>query len=121
METFSALLALCEGNSPIIGEFPSQRPVTLSFDVLFDPRLNKRPLWRHSNVSIAYHKTAVTSLPAHGNYRSVALSQWYSQTIVITILLFDSLVMRDGKNTIISQSIFKNSNSLRQGDAYMHQ
>ena len=32
METFSALLALCEGNSPVTGEFPSQRPVTLSFD-----------------------------------------------------------------------------------------
>ena len=25
METFSALLAFCAGNSPVIGEFPSQR------------------------------------------------------------------------------------------------
>ena len=33
METFSALLALCEGNTPITGEFPSQRPVTRGFDV----------------------------------------------------------------------------------------
>ena len=32
METFSALLALCAGNSPVAGEFPSQRPVTRSFD-----------------------------------------------------------------------------------------
>ena len=32
----------CEGNSPINGEFPSQRPVTRSFDVFFDLRLNKR-------------------------------------------------------------------------------
>ena len=39
METFSALLALCAGNSPVSGEFPSQRPVTQSFDVLFDLRL----------------------------------------------------------------------------------
>ena len=30
IETFSALLALCEGNSPVTGEFPSQRPVTRS-------------------------------------------------------------------------------------------
>ena len=30
--TFSALLALCAGNSPVIGEFPSQRPVTRTFD-----------------------------------------------------------------------------------------
>ena len=28
METFSALLAICAGNSPISGEFPAQRPVT---------------------------------------------------------------------------------------------
>ena len=60
----SALLALCAGNSPVIGEFPSQRPVTRSFDVFFDLWLNKRwnkkwqgwwfetllcPLWRHRN------------------------------------------------------------------------
>ena len=36
METFSALLAICVGNSPVPGEFPSQRPVTMSFDVFFD-------------------------------------------------------------------------------------
>ena len=39
METFSALLALCAGNSPVTGEFPAQRPVTRSFDVFFDLRL----------------------------------------------------------------------------------
>ena len=64
METFSALLAICVGNSPVPGEFPTQRPVTRSFDVFFDLRLNKqlskqwwgwwfetlsRPLWRHRN------------------------------------------------------------------------
>ena len=64
METFSALLAFCAGNSPVPGEFPAQRPVTRSFDVFFDLRPNKRlskqlwgwwfethspPLWRHSN------------------------------------------------------------------------
>ena len=65
METFSALLALCVGNSPVSGEFPSQRPVTRSFDVFFDLCLNKRlskqswnwwfetpsrSLWRHCNA-----------------------------------------------------------------------
>ena len=65
METFSALLALCAGNSSVTGEFPWQRPVTRSFDIFFDPRLNKRlskqwrcrwfetqlgSLWRHCNV-----------------------------------------------------------------------
>ena len=42
METFSALLAICAGNSPVNGEFPAQRPVTGSFDVFFDLRLNKQ-------------------------------------------------------------------------------
>ena len=36
METFSALLAICAGNSPFPGEFPAQRPVTRSFDVFYD-------------------------------------------------------------------------------------
>ena len=35
METFSPLLALCAGNSPITSEFPTQRPVTRSFDGFF--------------------------------------------------------------------------------------
>ena len=39
METFSVLLGLCAGNSPVTGEFPAQRPVTRSFDVFFDLRL----------------------------------------------------------------------------------
>ena len=42
METFSALLTLCAGNSPVTGEFPLQRPVTRSLDIIFDLCLNKR-------------------------------------------------------------------------------
>ena len=41
METFSALLAICAGNSPVPGEFLAQRPVTRSFHVFFDLRLTK--------------------------------------------------------------------------------
>ena len=47
METFSALLTLCVGNSLVTGEFAAQRPVTRSFDVFFDLRLNK-PLSKQS-------------------------------------------------------------------------
>ena len=69
METFSALLAICADNSPVTDEFPAQRPVTRSFDIFFDLRLNKRlskqswgwwfetpsrPLLRHCNVLIAH-------------------------------------------------------------------
>ena len=35
METFSALLALCEGNSPVTCKFPSQRPMTRMFSLTF--------------------------------------------------------------------------------------
>ena len=47
METFSALLGDCAGNSPVAGDFPAQRPVTRSFDIIFGLRLNKRlsKLW----------------------------------------------------------------------------
>ena len=41
METFSALLALCAGNSPITGKFPAHMPVTRGFDIFFDLRLNQ--------------------------------------------------------------------------------
>ena len=64
MEMFSALLAVCAGNSPLTCEFPTQGPVTWSFDIFFGLRLNKRfskqwwgwwfetpslLLWRHCN------------------------------------------------------------------------
>ena len=41
METISALLAICAGNSPVTGEFHAQRSVTRSFDAFFDLRLNE--------------------------------------------------------------------------------
>ena len=65
--SISALLAICVGNSPVLGEFPTQRPVTRSFDVFFDLHPNKRlskqwwgwwfetlscPLWRHHNALV---------------------------------------------------------------------
>ena len=37
---FSALLAICAGNSPVPGEFPAQSPVTRSFDVSLICRIN---------------------------------------------------------------------------------
>ena len=64
IKVFSASLTICAGNSPVPGEFPTQRLVMRSFDVFFDLRLNKRlskqswgwwietqsrPLWRHCN------------------------------------------------------------------------
>ena len=41
METFSRLLAIYAGNSPVTDQFPTQRPVMQSFAIFFDLRLNK--------------------------------------------------------------------------------
>ena len=74
---FSAILALCAGNSPVTGEFPAQRPVTRSFDVFYDLCLIKRfikqrwgwwfetpmcPLWRHCN-DLTYESPVVEKGP----------------------------------------------------------
>ena len=89
METFSALLALCAGNSLVTGEFPSQRPVTQILDVFFDLHLNKRlskqlwcwsfetssrSLWRHCNAR-------VTRMPAFWEYPSPLHDYPYYQIV----------------------------------------
>ena len=106
METFSALLDLCAGNSPVTGEFPSQRPVTPSFDVFFDLRLNKRlskqswcwwfetpscSLWRHCNLvrslmNIAFMKIPNISTSCLTHYTVIDLrsAQVYCVAIFLT-------------------------------------
>ena len=73
METFSVSLAICAGNSPVPGEFPTQRPVTPALMFFFYLRPNKRlskqsggwwfetpsrPLRRHCNVTIGHYLIA---------------------------------------------------------------
>ena len=85
METFSALLAICAGNSPVPGEFPTQRPVSRSFDVFFglclNKRLSKQPwgwwfetqswsLWRYCN---GWHLRCSPELSARGDVHSSLL------------------------------------------------
>ena len=85
METFSVLHALCAGNSPITGEFPSQKPVTRSFGVLFDLRMNKplskqswawwfdtpsRSLWRYCNERKPLNSKIVNLLFSRNAIRS---------------------------------------------------
>ena len=83
METFSALLAFCAENPPVPGEFSTQRPVTRSFDIYFDLRLNKRlskQSWgwwlgryrAHSDV-IVMHMRALNYLPVYSE-RSVSIN-----------------------------------------------
>ena len=64
METFSTLLALCEGNPSVARGFSSQRPVMRSFDVFFDLHLNKR-LSKQSRSQ--WFETPLRSLCRHYN------------------------------------------------------
>ena len=67
MEAFSALLAICAGNSPVPGEFPSQRPVTRIFDVFFDLRLNKRLSKQAGDLRrpLGHYDVRVMGVPEH--------------------------------------------------------
>ena len=87
MEAFSVLLTLCAGNSPVTGEFPTQRPVTRSFDVFFYLRPNKRlskqwwgwwfetpcsSLWRHTLKTRSVYPT-IAVMSKHMKY---ILTHW---------------------------------------------
>ena len=91
METCSALLALCAGNSPVTGEFPPLRPVTRSFHVFFDLRLNKRlskqswggrfetpscSLWRHRDVEGYTYKLVMYSRTVSLHLESTSNDFW---------------------------------------------
>ena len=72
-ETLSALLALCEGNPPVTGGFPSQRTSNADFDVTVNKRLNKqlscrwfekpwRSWWHHCNASGFVHLIVIINV-----------------------------------------------------------
>ena len=78
------------GDSPVTGEFPAQRPVTRSFDVFFDLRLNKRlskqswgwwfetpsrSLWRHCSVFIIENNV---TFPRINRTWSLLMKLWQS-------------------------------------------
>ena len=102
MKTSSALLAFGEGNSPAIGEFRSQRPMTRSFDVFFDlcpnKQLSKKSWgWWFETTSrslrklflINYRVTTcqcITSRPAHCKWPYYILEhrlgEWYHDDVI---------------------------------------
>ena len=86
METFSALLALCAGNSPVTSEFPSQRQVASSFDVFFDLHLNK---WLSKQSRGWWFETPSCSLWRHCNevcHMGIMLAQITSNlTLCLTV------------------------------------
>ena len=98
MKTFSVLLAICAENSPVPDEIPAQRPVTRSFGVFFDLRLNKRlskqswgwwfetlprPLCRHSYVveSHTYRSIQPASYPPSIHPSAMSINVWAIQVL----------------------------------------
>ena len=83
------------GNSLVTGEFPSHRPVTRSFDVFFELRLNKRlskqsrrrwfamplcSLWRHCNV-VPSNDPVIRAAVGSFSFQRVTLVQfWIGET-----------------------------------------
>ena len=122
METFSAILAICAGNSPVTGEFPPQRPATRSSDVFFDLRLNKRlskqsggwwfetpssPLWRHRNaVTQNHNKSSIAHQMKYGDEKNCI--QLYQEPIA-----GDLLVSYSSPNHSIHQYGFVSINNLQ--------
>ena len=122
METFPPLLALCAGNSPVTGEFPSQRPVTRSFGVFFDLHRNKqlsklsrrpsfetssRPLWRHCNYYIPMNDGPLwgettgdrwiarrEAFPSHALIMYIARSTWCVSLTLPEIVLDTTCIFR---------------------------
>ena len=85
---FSALLALCEGNPSVVtGGFPSQRPVTRSFDVFFDQRLNKRSSKNRDAGDVRHHRV-------HCDINVMTLSDFFTD-LDVSVSLFESLDEND--------------------------
>ena len=95
----------------LCGEFtgprwiPHTKPVTRSFDVFFDLRLNKRlskqwwgwwfetlslPLWRHRNVWGYFSQNIPVSTPLGFNFKFQCFSRW---------------VLRAGSNAMVSENM----------------
>ena len=105
------IMALCEGNPPVTGGFPSQKPITRGFDVFFDLCLNKqlkksrrrwfetpsRSLWRHCNES-PRHLFQVSSHVIH-----ILISQLRSYSLQI-------------HNRMITTSIRKTTSQCHSGE-----
>ena len=104
METFSALLALCAVNSPVTGEFASQRSVTRSFDVFSDPLLNKR---LNNKSRRRWYETPSCSL-----WRQCSNTQWPGERRIVSLFCADTvkyygLLIRKGTDCIIEDWKFK--------------
>ena len=115
MKTFSALLAICAGNSPAFGEFPAQRPLTRCFDVFFDLCQNKRlrkqswgwwfetlsrPLWRHCNDGLDIYLFKIIAVHTKGQWVDSFHHEWY--TYLLILLAFPGILTKVCKSATLN-------------------
>ena len=81
MEAFSALLAICAENSPVTGEFPTQRPVTRCFDVFFHVYWCLRRHRAHYDVIVMIQTKTNSQFPEH--IRQLSAYQLTHHSIVV--------------------------------------
>ena len=112
------------------GEFPTQRPVTRSFDVLFDLHLNKRlskqpwgwwfetpswSLWRQRNVSHASNTTFMSSIkvinkiPYSGTFCVSIPDKLNCTTFCVSIrsLKMNSTLINDNRASLDIKTVFR--------------
>ena len=136
METFSALLAICAGNSPVPGEFTAQRPVTRSFDVFFDLRLKplskqwwgwwfetlSRPLWRHCNERVALIWSLNTGCRYEKHFKTKFREISFAFNVFLNYLfVFFKFCTERGSITVVQSAKFQNDwklNPFRPSDIY---
>ena len=83
METFFALLAIYAGNSPLTGEFPTQRPVTRIFDFFICARING---WVNNREAC--------DLGRHHAYDDVLVMKWVLDNLSVTGIPVKWLVLK---------------------------
>ena len=99
METFSALRAICAGYSLVSREFPAQRPVTRSFYVFFDLRLNKRlkktvarlVIW--DAIAHSLNRFSGADERKHQSSVSLAFVRAQKEPVARKMLLLDGVIM----------------------------
>ena len=137
METFSALLAICAGNSPVTGEFFAQRPVTRSFHVFFDLRLNKplskqswgwwfetlsRPSWRHRNAAKRFYQLllSITSLRINNVFNFSTKFHCDSYDALIIVLSINKISFKGCPVSTCYNSVYANKSTDRTFSLLIH-
>ena len=89
METVSALLAICEGNSLVTGEFPAQRPVTRSFDVFFDRKGEVWGVVRECKVWLDFNIHCVRYRAVYDDISRVSINLLKVRNVGETLIMAD--------------------------------